>query len=356
MKIIHIELGRHLYGGARQVAYLLNGMTADSGEHLLVASQGAAVLESITNPIIRTHPIAFAGDLDLTYIQRLRRVIQSERPDALHIHSRRGDWLSALAGWQARIPMIYSRRVDNPPHWLERHGKFPLFRTVITISQGIREVLIEAGVDSDRVVCIPSAVDTDCYTPNGDRSWFRTEFGLPDDALTVGMVAQLIPRKGHHILFEALPEVLSRHAEVRVLLFGQGPLAEELTKTITQNGWQERVILAGFRRDLERVIPCLDVLVHPALMEGLGVSLLEAAAAGVPIIASRVGGIPEVVKPGLTGELIPPNDSQALCEHLQHLIPDSDRRQRYGLSARAWVLEHFSIERMVRDNCAVYGR
>ncbi len=355
MKVMHIELGRHLYGGARQVAYLLNGIPPESGEHCLVACEQAAVLEAVNHPAIQKHPLPFSGDLDLAYIARLRRLIRQHTPDLLHIHSRRGDWLSALAGRLEGIPMIYSRRVDNPPHWLERYGKFPLFQTIITISRGIRAVLIDAGVEACRVVCVPSAVDTDRYTPAGaDRAGFRDEFGLSEDSITLGMVAQLIPRKGHHVLFEALPDVLARQPELQVLLFGQGPLAAELAALIEQNGWQERVRLAGFRRDMERLIPCLDLLVHPALMEGLGVSLLEAAAAGVPVMASRVGGIPEVVQAGLNGELIQAGDSQALRDHLLRLLADTSLRRAYGTAGRAWVMEHFSIARMVQGNCEIY--
>lgn len=356
MKVMHIELGRHLYGGARQVAYLLNNLPPEAGEHCLVACEQAAVLDALTNPAIQPCPVPFAGDLNLAFIPRLRRLIRQHTPDLLHLHSRRGDWLSALAGRLEGVPMIYSRRVDNPPHWLERHAKFPLFRTIITISGGIREVLLDAGVDASRVVCIPSAVDTECYAPQAaDRASFRAELGLSAESLTLGMIAQLIPRKGHHLLFAALPEVLAQHPSLQVLLFGQGPLAAELASLIEQNGWQARVRLAGFRHDLARLIPCLDILVHPALMEGLGVSLLEAAAAGVPVIASRVGGIPEVVQPGRTGELIEPGDSVALRAHLLRLLADADLRQAYGTAGRAWVVQHFSIERMVQGNAAVYG-
>ena len=355
VKVMHIEWGRHLYGGARQVAYLLNHLPGEAGTHHLVGGDGAAILAAVVNPAIHKHALPFAGDLDLASIQRLRELIRQTRPDLLHIHSRRGDWLCALAGWLERVPMVYSRRVDNPPNWLERHGKFPLFQRVITISAGIQAVLLEAGLDPAQIVCIPSAVDTHRYRPEGaDRVRFRAEFGLREQALVVGMVAQLIPRKGHQVLFAALPEVLAHYPDVTVLLFGQGPLADSLAATINRNGWQERVRLAGFRPDMERLMPCLDVLVHPAAMEGLGVSLLEAASAGVPVIASRVGGIPEVVIPGLTGELIAPGDSQTLREHLLRFVGDPALRHACGSAGRTRVVECFSIDRMVRDNCRVY--
>lgn len=355
MKVLHIELGRHLYGGARQVAYLLNGLSAHTGEHVLVSGENAAILQAIDNPKVTLHALPFAGDLDLVFIQRLRKLIRQEQPKLLHIHSRRGDILSALAGYLEGIPMLYSRRVDNTPNWLELRCKFPLFRRIVSISEGIREVLIQSGIEADRVICIPSAVDTHRYYPGGDRHSFRQEFQLTADQVVIGMIAQLIPRKGHGVLFKALPEVLARHPEVQVLIFGKGPLAAELSAFLTQQGWTDRVRMAGFRTDMERIIPCLDLLVHPAFMEGLGVSLLEAAAAGIPIIASRVGGIPEVVKPGINGELIAVNDSAALTEKLLQLLENPRLRHDYGTAGRQWVLDEFSIERMVRDNHRVYA-
>jgi glycosyltransferase involved in cell wall biosynthesis len=116
----------------------------------------------------------------------------------------------------------------------------------------------------------------------------------------------------------------------------------------------KNIRFAGFRPDLERIIPCVDLVVHPAWMEGLGVSLLEAAACGVPIVASRVGGIPEVVRDGLNGYLIEPGDSEALATNVNTLLDRPEQRRHFGQAGRALVLERFSIERMVEGNYRLY--
>ena len=108
MKIMHLEMGRHLYGGARQVAYLLNGLKGHSGEYGLVRAAGAEIIGAITNPDVKIHRIKTKGDLDVHFIGRLREVIRREKPDMLHIHSRRGDMLSALAGRLEKLPMVHS--------------------------------------------------------------------------------------------------------------------------------------------------------------------------------------------------------------------------------------------------------
>lgn len=354
MRVLHVELGRHLYGGARQVAYLLDGLAQFPGEHSLACADGAEIAGGINNPAIRVHRLVMRGDLDLGFISRLRRLIRTEQPDLLHIHSRRGDFLSAVAGRLENVPMIYSRRVDNPPSWLDLRCKFPLFEKIITISEGIGQILRTAGLPPAQVVCVPSAVDAARYRPQCERQWFLAEFGLTHGQPVLAVIAQLIQRKGHQVLFDALPAILERHPDVHVLILGQGPLAQRLSHAASEGGLAKNIRFAGFRPDLERIIPCVDLVVHPAWMEGLGVSLLEAAACAVPIVASRVGGIPEVVRDGFNGYLIEPGDSKALATKVNTLLDHPEQRRHFGQAGRALVLERFCIERMVEGNHRLY--
>lgn len=353
-------MGAHLYGGARQVAYLLDGLAAHPGEHALVCAAGAALADAIHNPAVRIHPLHCGGDADLSFIPRLRRVIRAEQPDLLHLHSRRADLLTALAGHWENLAMLHSRRVDNPPRWLDCRLKFPLFRRIITISDGIRQVLLSAGVPPQQIVCIPSAVDTTRYTPLPPpaRARARAELleplGLNPDAPVLALIAQLIPRKGHQLFLDALPQILQRHPNAQTLIFGRGPLTAELHATIAARGLDAHVHLQGFRPDMHSVIPLLDLVVHPALMEGLGVALLEAAACGVAIVASRVGGIPEIVHDGVNGRLVEAGATDALAQAINTLLDNPDQLKTYGAAGRQLVLEQFSIARMVADNQQVY--
>ena len=192
------------------------------------------------------------------------------------------------------------------------------------------------------------AVDTD------ERARFEREFGLRQGELAVGMLAQFIERKGHRVLIEALPSVLRRAPDTRMLLFGQGPLVEDMRRLCAQRGLNERVLFAGFRNDMEKILPCLDLVVHPALMEGLGVSLLEAAACAVPIIASNAGGMPEIVRDRSNGRLVAPGDSGALAAAMIELLTDAALRQRCGAQGRRLVEAEFSVLAMVAGNYGVY--
>ncbi len=354
MKVLHVEAGRHFYGGARQVAWLVEGLARRGVENLLACPPGAGVAGQVGGQA-RVIALPMRGDADALLAARLARLIRAERPDLIHLHSRRGaDLWGGVAARLTGTPCVLSRRVDNPePRWLAR-TKYRLFDRVIAISEGIRDVLVAEGVDPGRVVCARSAVDAAPYLAPVAPSALRREFGLPADARVIGMVAQMIPRKGHRYLIQAVEALRPDHPELRVLLFGQGPLRDRLEAEVAARGLGEAIRFAGFRDDLHRWLGGLDVLAHPADMEGLGVSLLQASAAAVPIVASRAGGLPEAVADGVSGLLVPAGDAEALGAALRRLLEDAALRRRLGEAGRARILSEFSIDAMVEANLAVY--
>ncbi|KAA0219028.1 MAG: glycosyltransferase family 1 protein [Proteobacteria bacterium] len=341
MKVLHVEAGRHFYGGARQVAWLVEGLAQRGIANVLACPPGAAIGEQVGSAA-RVIEIPMRGDADAALAWRLARTIRSERPAIVHL------------AWLAGAPCVLSRRVDNPePRWLVAI-KYRLFDRVIAISEGIRDVLVSEGVAPERVRCVRSAVDANPWLQPVDRAAFLREFGLQADACVIGMIAQLIPRKGHRHLIAAIDALRRDFPALRVLLFGQGPLHGELDAEIGRRGLRETIRLAGFRNDLPRWVGGLDIVVHPAEMEGLGVSLLQASAAAVPIVASRAGGLPEAVSDGVSGLLVTPGDVPGLVEALRRLLDDPALRRRLGEAGRRRILSGFTIEAMVEGNIAVY--
>lgn len=356
MKVLHVEAGMHFYGGALQVVFLLEGLNQLGVQNILACPEGSAIAkEAPSHTDVRT--MQMKGDLDMGLLGRLRKLIRETRPDLITLHSRRGsDIWGALAGRLEGIPVVLCRRVDNPESRWIVNVKYRLYDKVITISDGIRQVLLSEGVPPEKIHCVLDSVDTDLYRP--DRShiqWFRETFQITPDENVIGMIAQFIGRKGHQTLLDALPEVLSRHPQTKVLLFGQGPLHADITTQVNASPLlRKHVLLPGFSRDLPKILPCLDILAHPAYMEGLGVSILQAAACGVPLVGGRAGGIPEIIQPGLNGELFEPGDARALAHHLNTLLSSPALRQQYGIAGRAWVEAHFSIPSMVKGTLEVY--
>lgn len=355
LKVLHVEAGRHLYGGARQVAYLLEGLEAEGVHNLLVCPRGSAIAEAAAHQGVEVRALPMGGDLDIAFVWRLWRLIRAERPDVVHLHSRRGaDLLGGIAARLAGVKTVLARRVDNPEARAWVALKYRLYDRVVAISEGIQKVLLDEGLPPEKVVCVHSAVDATPYLRPCERDWFRQAFRLKAGQRAIGVVAQLIARKGHRFVLDAMPAILAKHPDVRVLFFGQGPLEAGLRDEIGRRGLSGHVQLAGFRDDLERILPCLDMVVHPALMEGLGVSLLQASAAAVPVVAARAGGIPEAVADGENGFLVAPGSGDELAEKILRLLDDPGLARRLGARGRERVTERFSIQAMVAGNLAVY--
>jgi glycosyltransferase involved in cell wall biosynthesis len=354
MHILHIETGRHLYGGALQVLFLLRGLAEAGCRNSLACPSGSAIA-SAAGTCSQLYEVPVRGDLDAAFMPRLRGIIAVGRPDLVHVHSRRGaDLWGGLAAWSRGVPSLITRRVDNPENPLVARLKYRLYDRIITISEAIRQVLLSEGVPAEKIICVPSAVDHRRYATPCDRNWFLREFGLQATDRTIGMIAQFIPRKGHRFLIEAAPDIIGRCPDARFLFFGKGSLLEDVRNMCARNRIGDRMVFAGFRTDLERVLPCLDLVVHPARMEGLGVSLLQAAAAGIPVVATRVGGIPEIVQDNINGYLIDVGDKRAIMRRIIELLADPEKAHRFGSTSRMIVRSRFSIDAMVKGNLAVY--
>jgi len=357
LKILHVEAGTNLYGGALQVCYLMRGLNEQHHINILVCPEDSEISRHASDIAQRVYAIPMRGDADISLIWRLRNIIRKEQPDIVHLHSRRGaDFLGAIAARLAHAKVILTRRVDNPEAWFQIRIKYRLCDKIICISEGIKDVLINEGIAVDKLACVPSGVDTQKYNLSCNDDWFRKEFALPQDCRVIGMIAQFIARKGHLYLLQAIPNILSEYPDVRFMLFGKGPMEDSIRAQVMSSGIQTRVQFAGFRDDLERILPCLHAVVHPAEMEGLGVSLLQTAASRVPIVGASVGGIPEIVKNKINGYLIPSRSSQAITDAVLELLRYPDKARLMGQAGRELVESRFSIAAMVAGNLAVYQR
>lgn len=355
MKILHVETGRHFYGGAQQVIYLLQGLRLRNVENVLVCPPGTEVDQRAREAGTKVYNVACAGDLDLSLTWWLVRIMKWETPDVVHCHSRRGgDFLGGMAASLARLPALVSRRVDHPePEWIARLRYRP-FRKVIAISENVAAVLRENGVDEERLAIIRSAVDVTPFDEPPARRELLEEYGLNDGHFIIASVGQLIPRKGHRYLLEAMASLSRRMPRARLIVFGEGNLEAELVGQAARLGLDEVVQFAGFREDLDRYMGAFDLVVHPALREGLGVSMLKAAAAGVAVVAFNVAGSREAVVNGRTGILVRPKDALALEQAILLLAENRTLREKFGMAARARMREEFSITAMVEKHIELY--
>lgn len=356
MRIVHVEAGRHLYGGAVQVRYLVDGLARAGVDNVLVCPRGSELAAAPPAATVVTLPMR--GELDVTLPFRLARELRRVSPDLVHVHSRRGaDVYGGRAAAVCGVPAVLTRRVDAAePGWRAR-GKYRRYDAVVALSAAIERQLGGAGVSAARIVRIPSAVDAARFAPDrAARARLRAAFDLPAAALVVGVVAQFIARKRHAWLFALLPELVRAFPSLRVVCFGRGSLEGELRGELDRRGLTACVTLAGFRADLPALLPGLDVLAHPAEREGLGVALLEAAACGVPVVACAAGGVPDVVAHERTGLLAPVEDPAAFAAALARVLSSADERERLGVAARASVERRHSVEGLVAAHLNLYRR
>ena len=356
MKIVHVETGRHLYGGAQQVLWLVEGLAACDVEGLLVCPPGSGLDKMARDRGVRVINLPCNGDLDFKFAWRLRQLLLAEKPDVVHCHSRRGaDFLGGQAARMAGVPAVLSRRVDNPDASFIARLRYRPFQRIIAISANVALSLHESGLNPDRVTIIRSAVNLDDIDGTPDCEAFREAFAIDTGDFVIAVVAQLIPRKGHRFLFDVIPNLRDTHPGIRVVVFGSGSGEADLRALAAQLNLGGTVQFAGFRDDLDSYLGCFDLLVHPATLEGLGVAMLKAAAAAMPVVAFDVAGAREAVIHGKTGVLVPAGDVRTLQKAIALMIEEPEMRQELGQAGRQRMREEFSIDAMVESHIELYG-
>lgn len=352
IRVLHIELGRHLYGGAKQVVYLLNTLDTDMTSNILVCPEDSDIAKlNLAN--CNTVPIPYSGDLDISFPFRLKRLIAKHQPHIVHIHSRRGaDVWGGLISSLCRVPAICTRRVDNPEGKMARI-KYQYYDAIISISDGVQRVISpHCNKQIQRV--IHSAVDTSDFHHQPDRTWFNEEFSVPHGHNVIASFAQLIPRKGQADIILAMKGVLETFPNVVCLLFGKGKMENHYQELIDKHNLSNCVRLCGFTEDVPKILPNIDILVHPAYAEGLGIILLQAGACSKPIISCPVGGIPEIITHEKTGYMIEPGNVSQLEKAVLHLLEQPRERKKLGLALNEHVNAHFALRTMAAQYETLY--
>ena len=295
------------------------------------------------------------GDLDAMFPLRLIKLLNKHRPDIVHVHSRRGaDFWGGLCARHCGIPAIMTRRVAYREWGPLLRFKCRHYHRIIGISDGALEGMREVGVDGRKMGRIYSVIDDGEYRLPRDRPWFAQEFGVAESAPVIGVPAQLIESKGHRYVLEAAMRLIKDIPDLRIVFLGQGAYREALEKMVAESRLESVVQFAGFRKDMPRILPCLDGVILPTLMEGLGVSLLQASACGVPCIGTRVGGVPEVVRDGLNGILVEPRDAEGIYRATLKILTDKALAHTMGAAGKRLVKEVFAPEVMVKGYLEEY--
>ena len=276
----------------------------------------------------------------------------------IHAHDAHAVAVASLArsldGGRATPPLVASRRVDfHIRSNAFSRWKYRRVDRFICASEAIREMLVGDGVPPGRTTVVHEGIDIDRIERAPALDLHR-EFDLPPGCPIAGNVAALVPHKGQRHLVDAAARLVREVPDARVLIVGAGELEGELARQVRRLRLDGRVILTGFRSDVPSVLKGLDLFVMSSVTEGLGTSVLDAMAAGLAVVGTRAGGIPESVVDGGTGLLTPPGDPRALARAIADLLQDAPRRQVFGAEGRRRARAEFSAERMVDETAAVY--
>ncbi|GJM20455.1 MAG: glycosyl transferase [Planctomycetota bacterium] len=294
-------------------------------------------------------------------VGKLTRAIRERAPDVLHTHLLKADALGALAGARAGVPARVSSKHNDERALLKRsvglvHGR--LMRRVhrlIALSEHVRHFVAEhGGVPLERLQRIYYGVDPDGLQASRSRAEVRAELGLDPDTPVLVCVGRLAPQKDHPTLLAALAQL---PPEVTLLIVGDDPFGggrARLEAEAHRLGLGERARFLGIRHDVPDLLVASDLFVLPSLWEGLGLVFLEAMAVGLPVVATQVSAIPEVVEHGRTGWLVPPSDPGALAATLAEALSAPAERAARGEASRALLAERFGLPRMIEETLALY--
>ena len=355
LRILHSEAATGFGGQEHRIFKEMCAMR-DQGHHLeAVCQPGAPLAERLQAEGFTVHTMPMRGPRNyMAGVCRLRRILKTGRFDVVNTHSRRDTLLAGVAARLAGTPLIVrTRHLAIKPGSLLSYTWVP--HCVTTVSEHVRQLLLDRGVDPDRVATVYTSVP---LPPVVEHSSLRTELGLPADAVVVGCVAVMREKKGHRALIDAMRELLQR-PDVYLVLVGSGsPLLENLQTYVQSLGLQDKVLFTGRRNDIPNVLAGLDIFALATEQEALGTSFIEAAAAGLPVIGTDVGGVSETMVDGVTGLLVPLHDPAALSQALTTLVDDPQRRQDMGRAGMRRVREEgfFSTQALVSDTEACYGR
>jgi len=357
--------------------WLIKGPTLESAmtkaetklveDQLETAKKQSIEIIDVPSLIRRISPIN-----DVRALVALFRLMRKLEPHIVHTHTSKAGILGRLAAWMARVPIVI-----HTPHGHVFYGHFgrSLSRIFLQTEKLLGRITHhqialtpEEGNDylnlgvakSKNISVIHSGVDLNCFKRSKTESNpGRNELAIPPDSLVVGYVGWLIPIKGVTYLVKAMAEVVQRHPNSLLVLVGKGDEKGEeeikLKEQVENLGLADNVRFLGWRSDVDEIMGCFDIFVLPSLNEGMGRVLVEAMSAGLPIVASRVGGIPDLVKHGENGLLVPPANAGALEQAISDLLSDKSRRKHMGETGKK-MCHPYSVEAMVEKIDDLYSR
>lgn len=356
LRILHAEAATGFGGQEQYIFRLMHALRARGHQVQAVCQPAARLVPALREAGFQVDTLAMDGAWNhLQGLPRLVRLLRRGAFDVVNTHSRRETLLVGVAARLAGVPLIVrTRHLAKPVGSLLSYTRVP--KRVIAASQFVRRHLIDRGVSPDHVAVVYPAVDFPDPMP---PPVLRAELGLAPDAVVVGSVGVLRKEKGHAQLIEAMQPLFALHPHLHLVIVGGGsPALEQLRRQVRALGLDGRIHLLGHRADVPALLPDFDIFALATHIEASGTAFVEAGAAGVPVVGTRVGGVPEMMDEGVSGVLVPLFDVPALSAAIERLVLDPDLRARMGAAGRRFCVDQgrFTREALGRETETCYLR
>jgi len=304
-------------------------------------------------------PVRIRGEMDVLAVCRLARLMKRKKCHLVHFHDTHSLAIGAVAASLAKVPLrVISRRIDFPlSDKYFSHSKYTKdIDALIAVSQNVKDVLIKGGINPSKIRVIPDGIDYSIFAELGSSDYLRREFSFEPDDFLVGIVTHLADHKGHKYLIKATQILKAKAPRIKVIIVGSGPLHMDLNKQAKETGVEDIVFFLGFRDDIPQILASLDLFVLSFNLEEMGSSVMDAMACRVPVVATEVGGISELVVHEETGLLVPPRRSTSLAKAILRIYADRDLGKKLGQRGYELVHRRFSVEAMANRIILEYER
>ncbi|CAB3889058.1 N-acetyl-alpha-D-glucosaminyl L-malate synthase [Achromobacter ruhlandii] len=334
LRIMHSEAATTFGGQENRIFQEMMALRERGHTLEAICQPGSKLSASLQAEGFRVHEFLMDGVSNYTRaVYGIRSILARGKFDVLNTHSRRDTVIAAMAGRLAGTPLIVrTRHLAKRPGSLWSYTRLP--HRVVAVSDYVAGQMLERGVPQSHVMTVSDAIP---IAPNDGRSSLREELGISRDAIVIVCVAHLRPQKGQGLLLSAAAPLINGPADIHLVFAGEGSQLNALKDTARRLACETRIHFLGRRADIGNVLAASDIFALATQFEALGTSFIEAAACGLPIVGTHVGGVPEVVKHGETGLLVPYGDAGALRASLETLAADASLRQRMGAAGAAYV-------------------
>ncbi len=356
LKILHLSTPYSWRGGEQQIAYLSTEMKAMGIEQVFLCAEAGALhefaeAEGFTVFPFRPGFLSLGSDAAL-----LKRICKNYQIDLLHVHDSKAHTVAFVAAVLGnKTPILLSRKVDFPidTNFLSRKKyNSPAIKKIICISAKIKEILSLSIKDTSKLTVVYDGIDLESIEklPKAD---LRTEFNIPSDVKIIGNIAALAPHKDYFTFVDTAEKILAQQPKTKFMIVGAGELESQIKNYVKRKNLQDHIIMTGFREDAKSLLKAFDVFLTSSKTEGLGSSTLDAFAAGIPVVATNAGGIPEIVKDEETGLLAPVKSSDELAKQVLRILNDAELWKLLINTASMWV-RNFDKREMAKKTVEVY--